>query len=162
MAETFDVAILMGSKSDWGVMKHAADTLGEFGVSHESRILSAHRTPEPLAEFVRRADKAGTRVFIAGAGAAAHLAGAVAAQTVRPVLGVPLAATELNGLDALLATVQMPGGMPVGTLAIGKAGAVNAALLAVAILGNDRPDLLEKLRTRRRDMAERILAERLT
>ena len=161
MSQTNDVAILMGSRNDWDVMRAAADTLREFGVTHEARVLSAHRTPTETAEYVRQADAAGTRVFIAGAGMAAHLAGAVAAQTTRPVLGVPLAASDLNGLDALLATVQMPPGMPVATLAIGKAGAVNAALLAVSILALERPALREALEARRRKNAEKILGERL-
>ena len=161
MEQPFDVAILIGSKSDWEVMKHAARTLVELDIPHEARVLSAHRTPEQLAEFVRGADAAGTKVFIAGAGAAAHLAGAVAALTVRPVLGVPLAATPLNGLDALLATVQMPGGLPVGTLALGKAGAVNAALLAASILALENTALRGALLARRRKNAEKNLAERL-
>jgi len=162
MSKFADVAVLMGSKNDWDVMKHAVETLREFGVTCEARVLSAHRTPEQTAEHVRSADAAGTRVFIAAAGMAAHLAGAVAAQTVRPVLGVPLSTSDLNGLDALLATVQMPPGIPVGTLAVGKAGAVNAALLAVSILANERPDLREALIERRRQNAEEILSEKLT
>jgi len=162
MSQTIDVAILMGSESDWEVMKAAADTLREFGVSHEARVLSAHRTPTEAAEYVRQRDAAGTRVFIAAAGMAAHLAGAVAAQTTRPVLGVPLAGSALNGLDALLSTVQMPPGIPVGTLAIGKAGATNAALLAISILANERPELRAKLQTMRQERAAKILATRLT
>lgn len=160
MSESVDVAILMGSQSDWEVMKHAVETLREFGVSCEARVLSAHRTPREAAEYVQRRDEGGTRVFIAAAGMAAHLAGAVAANTVRPVLGVPLAAA-LDGLDALLSTVQMPPGIPVGALAIGKAGAINSALLAVSILGNERPDLRDALLARRRRQAEQILATRL-
>jgi 5-(carboxyamino)imidazole ribonucleotide mutase len=162
MSTAVDVAVLMGSKSDWNVMKAAVETLAEFGVSHEARVLSAHRTPEETAEYVRKCDAGGTRVFIAAAGMAAHLAGAVAAHTTRPVLGVPLAASDLNGLDALLATVQMPPGMPVGTLAIGKPGAVNAALLAISILANERDDLRAALAEKRRAKAERILKEKLT
>jgi phosphoribosylaminoimidazole carboxylase PurE protein len=162
MAATFDVAVLMGSESDWEVMQAAVKTLAEYGVSHEARVLSAHRTPAETAEYVRKADLAGTKVFIAAAGMAAHLAGAVAAQTTRPVLGVPLAASELNGLDALLATVQMPPGTPVGTLAIGKAGATNAALLAISILANQRPELGEKLRAARQKRAEEILSTKLS
>lgn len=161
MPEAADIAILMGSKGDWQVMKHAADTLREFGVRYEIRVLSAHRTPAETAQYVCQADAEGVRVFIAAAGMAAHLAGAVAAHTVRPVLGVPLAKSELNGLDALLATVQMPAGTPVGTLALGKAGAINAALLAVAILANERPAVREALLQRRRQQAASILAERL-
>lgn len=162
MADAADVAILMGSKSDWDVMKHAADTLREFGVSYEARVLSAHRTPAETTEFVRQADADGTRVFIAAAGMAAHLAGTVAAHTVRPVLGVPLAASDLSGLDALLATVQMPPGTPVGTLAIGEAGATNAALLAISILANERPALRAALLQRRSQQARTILGEKLT
>lgn len=161
MSEPRDVVVLMGSKSDWNVMKAAVETLVEFGVSHEARVLSAHRTPDETARYVRAADAAGTKVFIAAAGMAAHLAGAVAAHTTRPVLGVPLAASALNGLDALLATVQMPAGMPVGTLAIGEAGATNAALLAVSILANERPELRAQLAAARRKKAEKILSTEL-
>lgn len=155
------VAVLMGSRSDWETMRHAAETLAKFGVAHESRVLSAHRTPEALADFVRGAEGRGVEMFIAGAGGAAHLAGAVAASTLLPVLGVPLASSDLKGLDALLATVQMPAGVPVGTLAIGKAGAVNAALLAVAVLAGSRPELKEKLRAFRKEQAAKVLAEKL-
>lgn len=162
MSKSADVVVLMGSKSDWDVMQHAVKTLREFGVTCEARVLSAHRTPEETAAFVRQADAGGTKVFIAAAGMAAHLAGAVAAQTVRPVLGVPLAGSELNGLDALLATVQMPPGIPVGTLAIGKAGAINAATLAVSILANERPDLRTALIDTRKKKAAAILSEKLT
>jgi 5-(carboxyamino)imidazole ribonucleotide mutase len=155
------IAILMGSKSDWEMMRHAGETLDHFGVAHESRVLSAHRTPEALTEFVRTAEQRGVEVLIAGAGGAAHLAGSVAAQTILPVLGVPLAGSDLKGLDALLATVQMPAGIPVGTLAIGKPGAVNAALLAVAVLAAGRPELREKLRAYRQEQAQKVLAEKL-
>jgi 5-(carboxyamino)imidazole ribonucleotide mutase len=155
------IAILMGSKSDWEMMRHAGETLDHFGVAHESRVLSAHRTPEALTEFVRTAEQRGVEVLIAGAGGAAHLAGSVAAQTILPVLGVPLAGSDLKGLDALLATVQMPAGIPVGTLAIGKPGAVNAALLAVAVLATGRPELREKLRAYRQEQAQKVLAEKL-
>jgi phosphoribosylaminoimidazole carboxylase PurE protein len=161
MAATPDVAVLLGSQNDWDVMKAAVETLAEYGVSHEARVLSAHRTPAELAEYVRKAERAGTKVFIAAAGMAAHLAGAVAAHTTRPVLGVPLAGSDLNGLDALLATVQMPPGVPVGTLAIGAAGAVNAALLAVSILALARPELGEKLAAARQARAKQILATKL-
>ena len=161
MPTTADVAILMGSKNDWEVMRHAANTLREFDVACEARVLSAHRTPAETADYVKKADAAGTKVFIAAAGMAAHLAGAVAAHTVRPVLGVPLAASELNGLDALLATVQMPPGVPVGTLAIGKPGAVNAALLAVAIIANERPALRAALLEYRKRRSQTILGEKL-
>lgn len=152
------IAVLMGSKSDWDVMKHAADTLAEFGVAHECRALSAHRTPQALAEFLREAESRGAEVFIAAAGGAAHLAGVVASHTLRPVLGVPME-SKLMGLDSLLSTVQMPGGIPVGTLAIGKAGATNAALLAVAILANSRPELREKLAAFRRNQTEKIVKD---
>ncbi len=155
------VGVIMGSKSDWETMRHAADTLGSFGVPHECRVLSAHRTPEAMAEYVSQADTRGIEVLIAGAGGAAHLAGAVAAHTVLPVLGVPLESAALSGLDALLSTVQMPAGIPVATLAIGEPGAVNAALLAVAILARRRPELAEKLRRFRQEQSERVLAEKL-
>jgi 5-(carboxyamino)imidazole ribonucleotide mutase len=156
------VAVIMGSKSDWeATMRAASDTLTDFGVTHESRVLSAHRTPKELTEFLLDIESRGCEVFIAGAGGAAHLAGAIAAQTVRPVLGVPVE-SKLQGLDSLLSTVQMPSGIPVGTLAVGKSGAVNAALLAIAILGNSRPELLEKIGRYREERATKILAEELS
>ncbi len=155
------VGILLGSKSDWETMRAASETLGHFGVAHESRVLSAHRTPQATASYVSAAEGRGLEVLIAAAGMAAHLAGAVAAQTVLPVLGVPMEGGALKGLDALLATVQMPGGIPVGTLAIGRAGATNAALLAVAILANKRPELRQKLRAFREEQAAKVLAETL-
>ena len=161
MPDHKDVAILIGSRNDWSVMKEAAKTLREFGVSAEARVLSAHRTPAETADYVKQADAAGTKVFIAAAGMAAHLAGAVAGHTVRPVLGVPLAASDLNGLDALLATVQMPPGIPVGTLAIGKPGAINAALLAVAILATEKPELRKALLEYRQKRARKVLDEKL-
>jgi phosphoribosylaminoimidazole carboxylase PurE protein len=161
MAAAPDVAVLIGSQNDWDVMKAAVETLRDYGVSCEARVLSAHRTPDELAEYVQNADRAGTKVFIAAAGMAAHLAGAVAARTTRPVLAVPLANSELNGLDALLATVQMPPGVPVGTLAVGRAGAINAALLAVSILAVGRPELAEKLRAGRQKRAAQVLAAKL-
>jgi 5-(carboxyamino)imidazole ribonucleotide mutase len=139
------VAILMGSASDWPVMKAAAEVLDEIGIAHEARIASAHRTPERHREFVARAEARGFEVIIAGAGAAAHLAGVTAANTLLPVLGVPLEGSSLLGLDALLSTVQMPGGIPVGTLAIGKAGAKNAGLLAAAIIARKDPQVREAL-----------------
>jgi 5-(carboxyamino)imidazole ribonucleotide mutase len=139
------VAVVMGSKSDWETMRHTAKTLEQFGVPYECRALSAHRSPRQLEEFIREAERRGAEVFIAAAGGAAHLAGVVAAQTVRPVLGVPMESKSLGGLDSLFSMVQMPGGIPVGTLAIGKAGATNAALLAVAILALSRPELRTKL-----------------
>jgi 5-(carboxyamino)imidazole ribonucleotide mutase len=155
------VAILMGSKSDWETMQATGQTLRDFGVPHESRVLSAHRTPVETAEYIRTAESRGVQVFVAAAGGAAHLAGAVAANTVLPVLGVPMKGWALDGLDSLLSTVQMPRGIPVGTLAIGKAGAVNAGLLAVSILSLSRPELREKLQAQRKREAEKILAEKL-
>jgi 5-(carboxyamino)imidazole ribonucleotide mutase len=155
------VAILMGSKSDWETMQAAHQTLEELGIAHESRVLSAHRTPNETAEYVRTAPDRGIEVFIAAAGGAAHLAGAVAAHTVLPVLGVPLSGWALDGLDSLLSTVQMPRGIPVGTLAIGKTGAVNAALLAASILSLARPEIREKLVSRRQQQAAEILAQKL-
>jgi 5-(carboxyamino)imidazole ribonucleotide mutase len=155
------VAILMGSKSDWETMKAAHQTLDEMGVRHECRVLSAHRTPAETVQYVQKCETGGTEVFIAAAGGAAHLAGVVAAHTVRPVLGVPMKGWSLDGLDSLLSTVQMPQGIPVGTLAIGKAGAINAALLAAQILSLSRPELRDKLQARRRGDAERILGEKL-
>jgi 5-(carboxyamino)imidazole ribonucleotide mutase len=151
----------MGSKSDWETMRHCCEMLDRFGVAREAKVLSAHRTPGPTAEYVAAAESRGLEVVIAAAGGAAHLAGVVAAHTILPVLGVPMEGWSLNGLDALLATVQMPGGIPVGTLAIGKAGAVNAALLAVAILARSRPDLAGKLRDYRKEMAEKVLKEEI-
>ena len=139
------VAILMGSKNDWEVMKPAADTLEQLGIGYEARVLSAHRTPDRLVGFVTEAESQGIRAFICGAGGAAHLAGVVAAHTLRPVLGVPIPSSDLDGMDALLATVQMPGGIPVATFAIGKAGAKNAALFAAAILARSDEALLERL-----------------
>jgi 5-(carboxyamino)imidazole ribonucleotide mutase len=139
------VVVVMGSKSDWDTMRHADDTLSEFGVDHECRVISAHRSPSLAAEFGSTAESRGVEVVIAAAGGAAHLAGVLAAHTTLPVLGVPMKSDALNGLDSLLATVQMPGGIPVGTLAIGKPGAINAALFAIAILANSRPALRQKL-----------------
>jgi 5-(carboxyamino)imidazole ribonucleotide mutase len=155
------VNILMGSKSDWEVMKNASDTLNQFGVSHECRVLSAHRTPHETAEYITGAEARGVQVVIAAAGGAAHLAGVCAAHTLLPVLGVPME-SKLNGLDSLLATVQMPGGIPVGTLAVGKAGAINAALLAIAILANKDPELKTKLKKFREDQAAKVLKETLS
>ena len=139
------VAVIMGSKSDWETMRHADETLTEFGVAHECRVMSAHRTPNLAAEFSSTAASRGVEVIIAAAGGAAHLAGVIAAHTILPVLGVPMKSDALNGMDSLLATVQMPAGIPVGTLAIGKPGAINAALFAVAILATSRPELRAKL-----------------
>ncbi|MFN0088260.1 MAG: 5-(carboxyamino)imidazole ribonucleotide mutase [Blastocatellia bacterium] len=155
--ETPLVAVIMGSKSDWETMRHADEMLSRFGVPHECRIVSAHRTPGRMAEFASTAEARGIEVIIAGAGGAAHLPGMVAAQTLAPVLGVPVESLALKGIDSLLSIVQMPGGIPVGTLAIGKAGAINAALLAVAILSNSRPDLREKLRKFREEQTAGVL-----
>jgi 5-(carboxyamino)imidazole ribonucleotide mutase len=163
MAETTKplVAVIMGSKSDWEVMRAASDTLNDFGVPHENRVLSAHRTPELAAEFASGAEARGLEVIIAGAGGAAHLAGVTAAYTVLPVLGVPMESASLKGMDSLLSTVQMPGGIPVGTLAIGKPGAKNAALLAIAILANHRPELREKLHRFRAEQKKKVMNETL-
>jgi 5-(carboxyamino)imidazole ribonucleotide mutase len=153
------VSILMGSKSDLEVMQPARDALTEMGVVHEVRVLSAHRTPDALFEYVAAAPARGVEVFIAGAGGAAHLPGVVAAKTILPVLGVPIPSGHLLGLDALLAIVQMPKGIPVATFAVGKAGAGNAALFAVAILAGRRPDLAEKLTAWRKAQATKLLAD---
>jgi 5-(carboxyamino)imidazole ribonucleotide mutase len=155
------VAVIMGSKSDWETMRAASDTLNDFGVPHENRVLSAHRSPDLAAEFASGAEARGLEVIIAGAGGAAHLAGVTAAYTTLPVLGVPMESQSLKGLDSLLSTVQMPGGVPVGTLAIGKAGAKNAALLAIAILANQRPDLRKKLHRFRAEQKQKIANETL-
>ncbi len=147
----------MGSQSDWETMRLAHERLDDFGVPHECRIVSAHRTPTWLAEFASEAESRGVEVIIAGAGGAAHLPGMAAAQTILPVLGVPIQSHALNGIDSLLSIAQMPAGIPVGTLAIGKAGAANAALLAVAILANSRPELREKLRKFRDEQTRAVL-----
>lgn len=155
------VSIIMGSTSDWETMRHAADVLTNFGVPFEAKVVSAHRTPDLLFEFAKAAESRGIEVIIAGAGGAAHLPGMVAANTVVPVLGVPVQSKALSGMDSLLSIVQMPAGIPVGTLAIGAAGATNAALLAVAILANSRVDLREKLREFRRTQTETVLDSEL-
>lgn len=155
------VAVLMGSKSDWEVMKTTSETLKKFGVAHECKVLSAHRTPKEACDYVSSAQGRGIRVIIAAAGGAAHLAGACAAHTTLPVLGVPMEGWALKGLDALLSTVQMPPGMPVGTLAIGKPGATNAALLAVQILALGDDTLARKLVEAREENRRKILAETL-
>lgn len=155
------VGIVMGSKSDWDVMRHCRDTLEEFGIAADCRVLSAHRTPHQAAEWAATAEERGLEVIIAAAGGAAHLAGVMAAHTVLPVLGVPMVGWSLDGLDSLLSTAQMPRGVPVGTLAIGKAGAVNAGLLAVAILAGSRPELREQLKAYRRKQTAKILEETL-
>jgi len=155
------VGVLMGSKSDWEVMKNVSDTLAKFGVASESRVLSAHRTPRETTEYVSSAASRGLEVIVAGAGGAAHLAGVAAAHTTLPVLGVPMESASLKGLDSLLSTVQMPGGIPVATFAIGKPGAVNAALFAVSVLAGKRPELAKKLADFRAEQARKILEEKL-
>jgi 5-(carboxyamino)imidazole ribonucleotide mutase len=155
------VAVIMGSKSDWETMRHADEMLTQFGVPHESKVMSAHRTPALTAEYTAEAEARGIEVIIAAAGGAAHLAGVVAAHTVLPVLGVPMESPALKGMDSLLSTVQMPAGIPVGTLAIGKPGAINAALLAVAILANSRPDLRKKLHAFREEQTRKVKQETL-
>jgi 5-(carboxyamino)imidazole ribonucleotide mutase len=151
------VSIIMGSKSDWETMKNASDILTDFQVSHECKVVSAHRTPDLLFEFSKSAESRGIEVIIAGAGGAAHLPGMCAAQTCVPVLGVPVRSKALSGMDSLLSIVQMPAGIPVGTMAIGDAGAKNAALLAISILSNTRKDLREKLRSFREKQTQTVL-----
>ena len=155
------VAVIMGSKSDWETMRHCDETLTQFGVPHECRVLSAHRTPQLASQYAAEAESRGFEVIVAAAGGAAHLAGVLAAQTVLPVLGVPMESAALKGLDSLLSTVQMPGGIPVGTLAIDTPGARNAALLAIAILANSRPELREKLKRFRAEQADKVARETL-
>jgi 5-(carboxyamino)imidazole ribonucleotide mutase len=147
------VGVVMGSASDWETMRHASETLERFGVAHESRVVSAHRTPDLMALYAKEAEGRGLEAIIAGAGGAAHLPGMIAAHTTVPVLGVPVESRALKGMDSLLSIAQMPAGIPVGTLAIGRAGATNAALLAVAILANTRPSLREELRRFREEQA---------
>ena len=153
------VAVIMGSKSDWETMRQSAEVLAAFDVPHECRVLSAHRTPAETAEFVGQAESRGIEVIIAAAGGAAHLAGVCAAHTLLPVLGVPMESASLKGMDSLLSTVQMPAGIPVGTLAIGAPGARNAALLAVAILACHRPELRVRLRNFRSEQRSKVLRE---
>lgn len=155
------VGIIMGSRSDWDTMKHAADILGQLGVGFETRIVSAHRTPDLLFEYAEEAEGRGIWVIIAGAGGAAHLPGMTAAKTRLPVLGVPVQSKALNGLDSLLSIVQMPKGIPVGTLAIGEAGAVNAGLLAAAIVALHDPAIAEKLDDYRKAQTDKVLADKL-
>jgi len=155
------VSIIMGSTSDWETMKNAADILADFNILHETRVVSAHRTPDLLFEFAKSAESRGIEVIIAGAGGAAHLPGMVAAQTLVPVLGVPVQSKALSGMDSLLSIVQMPAGIPVGTLAIGSAGATNAALFAVSILSNTRKDLRERLRKFREEQTKTVLESTL-
>jgi len=159
--ENLLVSIIMGSTSDWETMKNASDILNDFNIPHECKVISAHRTPDLLFEFAKSAESRGIEVIIAGAGGAAHLPGMVAAQTLVPVLGVPVQSKALSGIDSLLSIVQMPAGIPVGTLAIGSAGATNAALLAVAILSNTRKDLREKLKKFRERQTESVLKSSL-
>ncbi|VCU53504.1 N5-carboxyaminoimidazole ribonucleotide mutase [Thermus thermophilus] len=152
------VGLIMGSRSDWETMRHAAETLEALGIPYEVRVVSAHRTPDLMAEYAKTAEERGIQVIIAGAGGAAHLPGMTAAHTALPVLGVPVESRALKGLDSLLSIVQMPAGVPVGTLAIGKAGAVNAALLAASILGLKHPEILKRLKAYRKAQTEAVLA----
>jgi 5-(carboxyamino)imidazole ribonucleotide mutase len=151
------VGLIMGSRSDWETMRHAAETLDELAIAYERRVVSAHRTPDLLFEYASSAEERGIRVLIAGAGGAAHLPGMAAAKTTLPVLGVPVASKALSGIDSLLSIVQMPAGIPVGTLAIGRAGAVNAALLAASILGTSQPAIAERVRVFRAAQTQAVL-----
>jgi 5-(carboxyamino)imidazole ribonucleotide mutase len=155
------VGVIMGSRSDWETMKHAAEVLQRFGVPHESRVVSAHRTPDWMAEYARSAEDRGLEVIVAGAGGAAHLPGMVASHTTVPVIGVPVQSRSLNGLDSLLSIVQMPGGVPVATMAIGVAGATNAGFLAVAMLAVSRPELRKALKAFRDEQSARVRQEPL-
>ncbi len=155
------VGVVMGSASDWETMRRASETLERFGVAHESRVVSAHRTPDLMALYAKEAEGRGLEAIIAGAGGAAHLPGMIAAHTTVPVLGVPVESRALRGMDSLLSIAQMPAGIPVGTLAIGRAGATNAALLAVAILANTRPSLREELRRFREEQSEKAASSEL-
>ena len=152
-----DVAIIMGSKSDWDIMSHSANILTQFNIAHESKVISAHRTPALLDEYCSEAQQKGVKIFITGAGLAAALPGVVAAKTTLPVIGVPLEASSLDGMDALLSIVQMPPGIPVGTMAIGKAGAINAALYAAAILALQDENIREKIQSYRDEQAQKII-----
>ena len=152
-----DVAIIMGSKSDWDIMSHSANILTQFDIAHESKVISAHRTPALLDEYCSEAQQKGVKVFITGAGLAAALPGVVAAKTTLPVIGVPLESSSLDGMDALLSIVQMPPGIPVGTMTIGKAGAINAALYAAAILGLQDENIREKIQSYRDEQAQKII-----
>ena len=156
---TLLIGVIMGSKSDWETMREAAQTLAQFGVAHECRVVSAHRTPEWMVEYATQAEGRGLEVIIAGAGGAAHLPGMVAGHTLLPVIGVPIQSKALNGMDSLLSIVQMPAGVPVATMAIGRAGAINAALLAVAILGNSRPELRTALRQFRAARTQQVMED---
>lgn len=152
------IGIIMGSKSDWETMSHAADVLEQLEVPHEVRVVSAHRTPDAMFDYAEAAESRGIEVIIAGAGGAAHLPGMIAAKTVLPVLGVPVQSRTLNGLDSLLSIAQMPGGVPVGTLAIGRAGAINAGLLAASMLGRSHPQVRERYRQWRQRQTDAVLA----
>lgn len=156
------VGVVMGSKSDWETLRAAAEMLKDFGVPHECEVVSAHRTPDRMRDYAQSAESRGLKVIIAGAGGAAHLPGMIASQTLLPVLGVPVKSQALNGLDSLLSIVQMPGGVPVGTLAIGEAGAKNAALLAIRMLATEQPELREKLREFHRQQTDSVLGETLS
>ena len=158
MAEAL-VGLIMGSKSDWDTMQHAAQILDVLGIPHETKIVSAHRTPDLLFEYAASAEQRGIEVIIAGAGGAAHLPGMIAAKTILPVLGVPVESKALQGIDSLLSIVQMPAGVPVGTLAIGKPGAINAALLAASIVAINRPDVRARLRAFRAEQTNAVLAQ---
>ncbi|MGB1249898.1 MAG: 5-(carboxyamino)imidazole ribonucleotide mutase [Candidatus Promineifilaceae bacterium] len=153
------VGVIMGSTSDWETMRHAHETLTAFGVPHECEVVSAHRTPDKMTEYAASAENRGIEVIIAGAGGAAHLPGMTAGHTLLPVLGVPVQSRALNGMDSLLSIVQMPGGVPVGTLSIGKSGAKNAALLAISILGNKYPEYRAKLADFRKAQTEKVLQD---
>ena len=156
------VGVIMGSKSDWETLRHADELLTQFGVAHECRVVSAHRTPDLMVDYAKSAEQRGIQVIIAGAGGAAHLPGMVSSYSLLPVIGVPVQSHALQGLDSLLSIVQMPGGVPVGTMAIGKAGAINAALLAVRILATTRPELREKLRAFQNEQTQKVLQETLS
>ena len=158
MAVAALVGVIMGSQSDWETMKHAVDTLKTLGVPHETRVISAHRAPDLLFEYASSAESRGLEAIIAGAGGAAHLPGVTAAKTLVPVFGVPMPSQIMGGLDALLSIVQMPGGIPVGTLGVGRSGAVNAALLAAACLGAKHPEIREALRRYRKEQTEKVVA----
>src|SRR6476661_6576045 len=161
MADNPLVVVMMGSKSDWEVMRQSSEMLSKFDVAHECRVLSAHRTPKETAEYISAAESRGIEVVIAAAGGAAHLAGVCAAHTILPVLGVPIESAALKGMDSLLSTVQMPGGIPVGTLAIGSAGAKNAALLAASIIGLSDKNVRKKLEAFRKKQTDAVLAAKL-
>ena len=162
MNESPLVGVIMGSRSDWETMRHADEVLTEFGVAHECRIVSAHRTPDLMSEYAREAEGRGLEVIIAGAGGAAHLPGMVAAMTTLPVFGVPVESRTMKGIDSLYSIVQMPGGVPVGTLAIGAAGARNAGLLAVSVLANQRPELRRRLHEFRAAQARKVREDTLS